>query len=96
MVIGLKQLIEKIEQFEKPKLERLEEQIDEALINRFNGEQVTIDLKFANGLRLLVVDGLLNKYREVGWKAKINYDQRDGDYISFETEKTESYGGQRK
>ena len=96
MVIGLKQLLDKIEKAARAKLEELEMVIDSSLIQDFSGGSATIDLDQVGGLRTFVIERLLDKYRAQGWKVGINYDQRDGDFIRFTTEDADEYGKPRK
>jgi len=82
MVIGPKKLVEKIEKKEADAIRNLENKIDEALTNQFDGRHASVGYN-TEGVRGFVLDKLLDQYRDAGWDVKITDDQRDGDYIHF-------------
>jgi hypothetical protein len=60
--------------------DRLEAQIDEAILNRHpgtNGEYwINVSL---GGFRIKAE--VLDRYRKAGWRTRIEHDQREGDYL---------------
>lgn len=86
MVVGPKELLEKITEDEAEILENLEKRIDQELLKNFDGTRNVIYAMDGDPrkLRRNVLEGLLSRYRQAGWKVKIVYDQRDGDFINFD------------
>jgi len=75
-------------QVEKETIDFLERHFDRILKERFNGEKVAIDVPsqlFGKECRLTarVIDSLEHLYKQAGWIAKHNYDQKDGSWFEF-------------
>jgi hypothetical protein len=84
MVVGPKELEQKLTQKDQQILTHLEQRIDEALTERYEGTGgVCINLPDEMP-RKFALERLFDKYREAGWtRVGIRYDQRDGNYIEF-------------
>lgn len=88
MVVGPKELLEKITEEEAEILEALERRIDQELLRYFDGTRNVIYPMDGEPrqVRRNVLEGLLGRYRQAGWKVKIVHDQREGDFINFDYE----------
>ena len=93
MVMGPEEALQKIIEKETPKIQRLEQAIDDAIQSKFEGRgQVTVSVDRI-GIRRYAIDELLKKYQQAGWqRAEYVSDQRDGCYISLsKTDNSGSY-----
>ena len=82
MVISVSELTKRILEKEEPLLKALEDRIDTALVERFNGQSVAIGLTTKMPRRNLL-DELFDKYRRSGWDVQYVFDQRYGDFIQL-------------
>lgn len=92
MVIGPKELEQKIRQEQKPLMEQLEQKIDEALQRSYSGRgSVSIDANSVSGLNQLSTEEVIGKYKLAGWDIKYHSDQRDGSFYQFKEQQTQDF-----
>lgn len=95
MVINPEQLRAKVVAQSKSQIEALCLKIDE-LLNKsafMNGtENISVSVDIASIPRF-IVDQVIKLYSQAGWDTKLNYDQRDGDYLNVSTRKQVSNFG---
>ncbi len=89
MLITFENAIKEINKRNMPLIEKLEEIIDEAILNSTGKFPVNVDSKII-GLNSSIIETCLDKYRNHGWIAKYISDQRDGDYISIHPKKNQN------
>ena len=85
MVIGPRELEERIRRQETDAIQQFETTIDRALMTTYQGQgrQVTVNMPRGNQVRDFVLRQLLDRYRQAGWDVREQHDQRDGDFIQF-------------
>jgi len=85
MVIGPAELERRIQEEEKETLKHLENYIDHYLVYNYDGSgRVCVPLGDAgNNIREYVLKKSLAKYHRVGWRTKIESDQREGTWVEF-------------
>lgn len=83
MVVGPKELKQRIEENEKDSLAQLETKIDRYLEGNYEGEAVWIPTGIFEGVRSLAVSKLLQGYTSAGWSISQEHDQREGSHYIF-------------
>jgi len=79
MVIKLEEALKKLTNNEQNELISLEKEIDKAITEDFDGNEIYLgDFEYSSER---VFQKLKEKYREAGWTLKYESDQRDGDFL---------------
>lgn len=80
MVVRPDDILEKVLQRERPRLEAAEHTIDETLLARYDGGTVYVSGNVLDGIRSSASNALLAKYRTAGWKVTHESDFRESSY----------------
>ncbi|PIZ50593.1 hypothetical protein COY27_06640 [Candidatus Woesearchaeota archaeon CG_4_10_14_0_2_um_filter_33_13] len=94
MAINPQDLMRRVAGNNKNALERLEEKVDDALAQTFDGRRAIIsrNREFSQ-LPQYLREQFLEQYRAQGWNVKEQFDQRDGDYLEFSFSQGDLSGG---